>query len=967
LNNQKLSQESIDAFEHDLRKRIRGEVYFDRLTRGLYSTDASIYQIEPIAVVVPLDEADVRSAVASAAEHGISILPRGGGTSLAGQTVGASMVIDFSKHLNRILDLNIEERWVRVQPGIVRDELNASLAEHGLYFPIDLSTGNRANIGGMIGTNASGTRSILYGKTIDHVLETKNLLSSGETFEFQTLSPAQFDQKARQDNREGAILRRFKEIIETHRMEIERRYPRTARHVGGYNLDEFIHTGDWNLSKLVTGSEGTLATLLEAKLHLESLPRHTALCIAHFHELLEAIHAVPVILNHNPSAVEILDQTVTSLVRQTVGLARMADFIEGEPAAILIVEFTADSTEALKGKIAQLVAALKSRGMGYAFPERYDPAAQARVWQVRKDGLGIMLNVPGSRKPVAFIEDACVPLEALAEYITEVQNVCARHQVQGSLYAHASVGVIHVRPFLDLRQQIDIDRMKAIAEETFALVQKYEGAWSGEHGDGLVRSPFMERFFGPQLYQAFKEIKALFDPHGLMNPGKIVDAPPMDQNLRYGPRYRPQEWKTVYHYRGNNGFAAEVELCTGIGTCHKTLQGTMCPSYIATRDEEHSTRGRANALRLAMTGQLGEDGMTSERLFKAMELCLSCKACKSECPSNVDMAKLKSEFLQRYHDRRGVPLRDRLVALSSDMAAVFSGWPAPWVNAIQNTRLFRKSLEWIAGFDSRRRLPEYTREPFAKWFAGRSNRLVNPEKRVVLFDDTYINHYVPRIGQATVELLESCGYEVLLARAGCCQRPRISHGFLREAKRRGEKTLRALDRFIEQGLKVVICEPSCASALNDDLPDLIDDESLARRISENVMMIDVFLEREFRAGNLKCDFTSPYKAIAIHAHCHQESLYGSKAMKTLLSQVPGISVTEIDSGCCGMAGSFGHEKEHYDLSMKIGENRLFNQIRGLPPGAALIACGFSCRHQIADGTGVKALHWVETIRGTLGA
>jgi len=931
----------------------------------MYSTDASIYRIDPVAVVIPLDEADVRAAVATAAEQGVSILPRGGGTSLAGQAVGASLVIDFSKRLNRILEVNVQQGWVRVQPGVVRDELNAALARQGLFFPIDPSTGNRANIGGMIGNDASGARSILYGKTVDHVLETRILLSDGNILHFKEQSREEYEQVASAPSREGTIYRRFREIVEANRAEIDRRYPHRSRRVGGYNLDEFIRDDRWNLSKLMTGSEGTLGTLLEAKLRLSPLPKRTALCIVHFRDLQEAIRTVQPILKHGPSAVEIIDRTITSLVYKNPALSRMADFMEDDPEALLIVEFCGDSVEELREKTRGLIADLKSRGVGYAYPERFERAEQARVWQVRKDGLGIMLNVPGNRKPVAFIEDASVPLDALPEYVARVQAICARHRTQTALYAHASVGVIHVRPLLDLRQREDIERMKAIAEETFELVHRLGGALSAEHGDGLARSPFMERSFGPRIYQAFKEIKPLFDPANLMNPGKIVDAEPLDSHLRYGENYRPQSWKTLYHYRTHGGFTQEVELCTGIGACRKTLQGTMCPSYIATRDEEHSTRGRANALRLAMTGQLGPEALTSDRLFQAMELCLSCKSCKSECPSNVDMAKLKSEFLQRYHDRHGVSLRERMVASSSDFAPLFAGWPAPLVNRIQKTRLFRKMLEWIAGFDSRRQLPEYAREPFSQWLAKRSPRPSKSKRKVVLFRDTYLDYYTPSIGISAVELLESCGYEAIPARAGCCQRPRISHGFLREAKRIGEKTLRALDASIQQGLPVVVCEPSCASALTDDLPDLMDDEDLARRIVENVTMIDVFLHREVLAGHLSCGFTSPYREVFIHGHCHQEALYGTEAMRALLARVPGMAVTVIDSGCCGMAGSFGHEKEHYDLSMKIGEDRLFERVRQLPQGAALVACGFSCRHQIADGTGVQALHWVETIRGNV--
>lgn len=958
-----MNDAKLESFERDLRKRMRGEVSFDEVTRGIYSTDASIYRIQPVAVVAPRDEADVRAAILTAAEYHVSILPRGGGTSLAGQTVGTSLVLDFSRYMNETLEVNPEERWVRVQPGVVRDELNAGLAKHRLHFAPDPATADRANFGGMIANNSSGTRSILYGKTVDHVLEMRVLLSDGSEIELKELSGEEYAQRAALNTREGQVLSGVRGIIESNRDEIEARYPKIMRRVMGYNLDEFIKTDLWNLAKLVTGSEGTLATILEAKVNLEPLPNATSLCIPHFKDLLEAIRAVPSILPHGPSAVEIMDGTVLRMAREQLSIAPLCDFLEGEPEAILMVEFYGESQETADAKAEALASDLAALGFGYAYPIRNHPAGKARVWAVRKNGLGLMLGMKGDRKPTPFIEDAAVPVPVLHEYIGRVLAFCKSIDVPVALYAHASVGLIHVRPILDLRQRDDIERMKTISQTAFEFVKEYGGSWSGEHGDGLVRSPYMEKFYGPKIYAAFKAVKALFDPAGLMNPGKIIDAPPMDQNLRYGTTYKAEDFPTAYQYRQDGSFAAAVEMCTGVGACRKTLGGTMCPSYMATRDEEHSTRGRANALRLAMTGQFGPEGMTSERLYQVLDLCLSCKGCKSECPSNVDLAKLKGEFLQRYHDRRGLSLRDRMVAASADMAPVFSCWVAPVVNWIQETSLFKGVLESWTGVDRRRTMPRYASEPFHKWFAKRPKPAGAGSKQVVLFDDTYLNYYEPHIGRSAVELLESCGYEVLIARSGCCQRPRISHGLLREAKQEGERTLRALDAFIREGLQVVVCEPSCASALNDDLPDLIEDPQLAKRIHDNVMMIDVFLDREITSGQLHATFKSDAKNLLIHGHCHQKALYGTSSMKSVLSRVPGLSVSEVDSGCCGMAGSFGYEKEHYALSLKIGEDRLLPAVRNRAEGTTVVACGFSCRHQIADTTGVKAVHWVETLRG----
>ncbi len=844
-----MEQQELKDFERDLRNRVGGDVSFDPVTLGTYATDASIYQITPVALVLPRDEADACAAVRTAAEHNVSILPRGGGTSLSGQAVGTSMVIDFSKYMNSILELNVEQRWVRVQPGIVLDELNAALAPHGLHFAPDPATSSRATIGGMMGNNSSGTRSIIYGLTRDHVVESKILLADGTVLQLQELAPHEYENKTRADDgnhREAEILSGLKKIIEANRDEIERRFPKVLRRVQGYNLDEFARTDRWNLSKLLVGSEGTLAVSLEAKLNLEPLPKSRTLCTVHFAELLESIRAVAPILEHNPSAIEIMDADVIVRARKNLSIAPLCGFIRGDPQAILVVEFIGETQDEVERRAEALVENLRSRNVGCAWPVITRPEEQAKVWAVRKNGLGLMLGIKGDRKPLPFIEDCCVPVDVLPQYIDQVLTFCRERGVPVAMYAHASVGTIHVRPILNLKLQSDIDNLKAISEFAFGLVTKYGGSWSGEHGDGRVRSPFLKEFFGEQLYDALREVKRLFDPAGLMNPGVIIDPDPMDQNFRYGTSYTTPADSTKFHYREDGVFAAAVEMCTGVGACRQTLAGAMCPSYRATRDEEHSTRGRANALRLAMTGQLGPDGMTSRRLFDVMDLCLSCKSCKSECPSNVDLARLKSEFLHKYWDAHGTPLREKLVAGSPKLACMVAGWKAPFVNLIQQSWLFRKTLETVVGFDSRRPLPQYAREPFPRGFARRAKPDGRQPGKVVLFDDTYINYHETKVGVAAVELLESCGFEVVLAQAGCCQRPRISHGFLRDAKMDGENTLRNLDRYVRQGLQIVVCEPSCCSALTDDLPDLVDDESLGLRIKENVMMIDLFLARQLR-------------------------------------------------------------------------------------------------------------------------
>lgn len=998
--------------EQELRREIKGDVSFSDQMRGIYATDASIYQILPVGVVLPRDDEDVIHAVRIAAEHGIPVLPRGSGTSLNGQATGPCLVIDFTKHMNRVLEFNLQERWVRVQPGVVLDELNEFLKKFNLHFAPDPATSNRATIGGMIGNNSSGSKSVIYGITKDHVLETRTLLSDGSILNFKEFRinapgtgigrsamtedgkppvPGHPGEKGQILSRRGTeIMEGFTQIIEKNRDAIKEAYPGIMRRVQGYNLDAFIDKESWNFSDLLTGSEGTLGIILGAKLKLMPLPKHKILCTVHFNDLLDCIRNVAPMLEHSPSAVEILDEDLINTARSSHTIAPLCDWIEGNPKGILIVEFFGDSVTEVRAKAEKLAGDLRGRKIGYAWPILEDSDAQARVWAVRKNGLGIMMRIEGEAKPIGFIEDAAIPLEFLPEYIENILKYCRDLDVKVIMYAHASVGLIHVRPVLNLKMQEDIEKMKSIAGRSFELVKLYNGSISGEHGDGRIRSPFLEGFFGREVYQAFREVKNLFDPSGILNPGIIVDPAPMDADLRYGTDYSSPRLETVYNYREQGNFAAAVETCSGVGVCRQNLGGLMCPSYRATRDEEHSTRGRANALRMTMTGQLDKADFSDPELFRIMDLCLSCKGCKSECPTNVDVARLKSEYLNIHHRENGIALRDRFVSMSTNLARVFSGWKAPIINAVQRTTAFRKILEWTVGIDSRRILPAYAPVRFHRWYHRRHNRdkpgnpsqsdgtnearthqaleksdIIRPA--VVLFDDTYMNYHQVDVGISAVELLESCGYDVILAKAGCCQRPGISHGFLDKAKREGEKTLRNLNKYIDEGLKIVVCEPGCASALTDDLPDLIDDRELGDRIKKNVLMIDLFLENELREGKIDVSFTSAFKKLVVHGHCHQKSLYGTSAMERILNTIPDLDVEVLDSGCCGMAGSFGYEKEHFELSMKVGEDRLFPAIRNMEGDAQLVACGFSCRHQISDATGMKAKHWVEVLRGRLKA
>jgi FAD/FMN-containing dehydrogenase/Fe-S oxidoreductase len=917
----------------------------------MYATDASHYQVMPSCVVVPKDVSDVSAVMKIANEHRVPITGRGAGTSLAGQTFGPGIVLDFSKHMNQVLEVNAEERWARVQPGIVRDHLNAQLAEHGLFFAPDPATTSRATLGGMINNNSSGMRSVKYGMTIDHVVALRVMLADGEIVELDTLAG---------DGRAGELRGAVLQLVDQHRGEIESRYPKVMRRVSGYALDALLDQHGRNLAHLIVGSEGTLGLVLEAKVKLVPVPGATALCIVHFDDLVESLRHVPAMLEHNPSAIELLDEIIVSESLTNPSTKSYADFYEGTPNCVQVVELMADTQDEATRLCHTFAEDMKARGIGTAHVIRETPKQIAEVWELRRLGVGLQSNIGGRKKTLDFVDDACVPVEHLAEYVERLRDVCTEHGVRMPICCHASVGVLHPKPMLDLHEEKDRQKMKAIADAAFDMVVGYGGSWSGEHGDGLVRGQYIQRFFGDTLYQAFREIKDLFDPNNLMNPGKIVDTPKIDEHLRHGtPDYelRLAEVKSNFRYDEHGGFGLSVEQCNGVGACRKVGKGTMCPSYMATKDEDASTRGRANALRLAMTGQLGDQGLAGDGIMDAMELCLSCKACKAECPNAVDMSKMKADVLQMRHDKHGRPLGAKLVAKMPAMAKRFAGPLAPLVNVIQSSKLVRRLVQSVAGIDARRAYPKLTRHPMPGVSASPSS----PNgRRVVLFNDTYTNFYEPGIGRSAIDLLSACGYDVVIADAGCCQRPAISKGLLRDAKRGGEATLRKLLPYADQGLPILFLEPSCASAIADDLPDLVEDRALGEAVKANCHMLDDFIAAALDAGELNGRFVAEGDLL-IHGHCHQKALFGTRGMHRLFESIEGLNFSEVDSGCCGMAGSFGYE--HYDLSMQIGEQRLFPAVREAKRrGASVCANGTSCRHQISDGCDVQAKHWVELVR-----
>ena len=938
---------------------MRGEVRFDPVARSLYATDASLYQIEPYGVVFPRDEADVAAALQVASEHGVPLLPRGGGTSLAGQTVGEAIVIDVSRHMRALLAVDAPSRTARVQSGVVRDRLNADLAPHGLQFTPDVSTSDRATVGGMVANNSAGTRSIKYGKAVDQVIAMRVMLADGSVRDLEAVEGAALDARLRAGGIEGDAYRTVHRIVHHHADEIAARYPKVMRRVGGYNLDELVPGRPFNLAKLIAGSEGTLALILDVTLALHPVPRRRVLAMLHFDSLVAALEAVPAINRHGPSAVELFDRDLFDLGRRNPALAPQLHWLRGEPAAVLSVEFDGPDEAALREQLGGLRDDAEVSRRCYAVYEAVSAEAQREIIDVRRKGLGIYATVKGAAKPIPGIEDAAIPVDRLASYVPQVLEVCTRHGVQVVMYGHASVGVLHLRPLIDLKTSAGVASYRAIADEVFELVRAHGGSWSGEHGDGLSRSEKNRELFGDTLYEAFRELKHAFDPHGLLNPGKIVDAPPMTEHLRYGARYPAPQLATVLDFTEQEGLLGAVEMCTGVGACRKEGVGTMCPSYMATRDEEHSTRGRANVLRDAITGRL-PGGLTSEAVKGVLDLCLACKACKAECPSQVDMAKVKYEFLQRYYDDHGTPLGARAIAALPRIAPLAQAL-APVVNATLAARPVRWLNERLLGIDRRRTLPAFAPQRFDRWFDQREPPDAGSRRRVALYADTWTMFNDAGPGRAAVQVLEALGYRVELVPYVCCGRPLISKGLLRRARTQAERVLDALTPFAREGVSIVGLEPSCVTALRDDLRDLVPGER-STLVAQGTQMLEQFLAKEWTSGALDPSqhFLPSDTPTLLHGHCQQKAVLGTSATRAVLGWA-STQVRELDAGCCGMAGSFGYE--HHDLSLRIGEQRLFPAVR--EHEGDTVACGFSCRHQIADGTGRTAVHLSEALASAL--
>jgi FAD/FMN-containing dehydrogenase/Fe-S oxidoreductase len=933
------------------------DVRFDNVSRALYSTDASVYQIEPIGVALPRSRDELRRIVQVCARLDCPITMRGGGTSQAGQAVGHGLVVDTSKHLNDVLEVNATERWARVEPGVVLDELNAKLRQHGLRFAPDISTASRATIGGMMANNSSGARSIVYGKTIDHVIEQDVVLSDGSVAVFGPVTGQQLSDKRAGNSLEARCYRLVSELAERHREEIDRRFPKVLRRVGGYNLDEFTSGRPFNLAKLMVGSEGTLGVVLSAKLSLVPLPKAKAVLAIQFDHLLDSLAATPLILRHSPSAVEVMDKSILDYTRKSAALeALRRSFIEGDPAALLCVEFYGDRAEDLPPRLDALERALRENGLGYRFFHALDLNQQARIWSLREAGLGLSMAMRDDAKSISFVEDTAVAPERLRDYIERFLAVVARHGTTAGVYAHASVGCLHVRPVVNMKTEAGVRQFEAIANDISDLVLEYGGALSGEHGDGLVRGPFMAKMFGPVLYDAFRTIKTTFDPKGIFNPGKIVDAPPITANLRFGPRYAARNPPTYFDY-AEGGLAGAIEMCSGLGACRKTLEGTMCPSYMATREEQHSTRGRANVLRLTIAGRLGEAGLGDAGVYDTLDLCLECRACKAECPVGVDVARFKSEFLADYWQRHGLSREARVLGHARTVAA-WGSRLAPLSNWVAASRAVRTLNERLLGLDRRRRVPRFRRTTLSSLV-----RAPQDQADTLLFNDTFTNYYDPEIGVAAIRVLEAAGRRTALASNQCCGRPQISKGLLRQARDLAARNADALYQDAAAGRPIVFCEPSCLSAVREDAPALLRGE--ARRRAETVASASVLFEEFASTIASQLPLRPGPASILLHGHCHQKSMSLVPTSMSLLARIPGTRVVDLDAGCCGMAGSFGYARDHYDLSRAIGERRLFPAVRSKAADAVVVAAGTSCRHQIADFTGETAVHPAVLLAGLL--
>jgi FAD/FMN-containing dehydrogenase/Fe-S oxidoreductase len=964
-----VAEGAVRDLERRLQRDLDGDVGFDDYTRHLFSRDASMYSITPVGVVFPRHVGDVAAAVAAAAGHGVPVIPRGAGTSLAGQTVGAGLVLDMSRHMNRITEIDPGGRTALVEPGVVQDQLNRAAAAHGLMFGPDTSTSNRATIGGMIGNNSAGSGSIRYGMTIDHVRELDVVLSDGSRARLGSADEAEWERRATLAGLEGALYRELPRILRANAAAIASGFPGFWRRAGGYRLDRLMtDESRHDLAKFVVGSEGTLVVATRALVDLVPKPGRTVIAVGHFTSTPAAIAATQDALSCDPAAVELMDRMILDLSREKIEYASLGAILHGDPEALLFVSFTGDDEAELRGRLDRLTALWKRHGHGYHTLRAVTPAQQGSLLKVRKAGLGLLMAASeGTRRPIAFVEDTAVDPVHLADYTRRFKEVLDRHGMKAGFYGHCSVGCLHIRPFVDLTDPGEVSRMRAVAEEIKDLVREYGGANSSEHGDGLARSEFNRELFGDGLYEAMRAVKRLFDPSNQLNPGKIVDAPAMTDNLRDPALAASAPLRTRLSFEVTGGMRGAADRCMNIGLCRKSDAGVMCPSYMATRREEDSTRGRANALVKALSEPDPRKALGDERLHEVLDLCLMCKACKSECPLGVDMAALKSEALSHYHDRHGVPARSRVFGAIRTLNRLGSA-TAPLSNLPGRSRVVRALLDRLLGIAPARPLPSFARHNLVRWFRGHGTPAAPaPLGQVTFLADSFTTFTEPDIGQAAIELLERSGWRVRLEAAGCCGRSSLSKGLLGQATDDARTLTRALHEKTEPGSPIVGCEPSCLMTLRDEYQAMLPGDPAAADVSGRVRQAEELLVEAIDAGRLRLreDSWLAGRRLLYHGHCHQKAEVGTAATVALLNRIPGVTVEELDAGCCGMAGSFGFESEHYDLSMTVGGDRLFPAIAAEPDTTVVVATGVSCRQQIFHGTSRDAWHPVQLIRQAL--
>lgn len=966
-----------------LKSSFQGDIYTDRMLRLLYATDASAYQELPLAVAIPKTESDIASLIRFARQYKIGLIPRTAGTSLAGQVVGSGIVVDVSRHFTKILSLDATRRTVRVQPGVIRNELNTFLKPHGLLFGPETSTANRAMLGGMFGNNSCGSNSVVYGSTRDHVISARGFLSDGSEATFGPLTEAEFHAKCNgpADKLETRIYQRIRDLLgdKENREEIARSFPKPSipRRNTGYALDLLMDAAvfdpssdkPFNLCKLLCGSEGTLFFATELELNCIPLPPdESVLLCAHFETVNQALRANLIALQFKPYASELIDRFILECTKRNLAQMRNRSFVQGDPGAILVVELRDESPEVLASTAARLERDLKAAGLGYAYPLLFGNDGN-KVWELRRAGQGLLSNIPGDTKPVEVCEDTAVDVHDLPDYITEFDALMRnRFGIECVYYAHAGSGELHTRPMVNLKTAEGNRLFREIAESIAALVKKYRGSLSGEHGDGRLRGEFIEFMVGPKAFALIREIKSLFDPDNLFNPGKIVDTPPMNSALRHMPGEPNPEYDTYFDFSAQQGVLRAAEACNGSGDCRKTqiAGGTMCPSYMATRNERDTTRARANILRHTLTHPARKNPFDSEEIHAVMDLCLSCKGCKSECPSNVDMAKLKAEFLQNYYDANGIPMRSCMIGSFAGTAAFFS--KAPWLwNFATQTPLISHLLKSLSGFSQKRSLPPLSSSTAFKQITKASRHTPSPSRTVgslYLYLDEFTNFSEAEIGLATYELLSALGYTVHVLHHPQSARALLSKGFLKEARALAEANVTFFADKVSASSPLVGIEPSAILGFRDEFPDLLRGElqSKAKSLAPNCLLLEEFLAAEIKAGRITADsFDSTPREIHLHGHCHQKALTDLQTAVTALSLPKGHTVSVIPSGCCGMAGSFGYEREHYALSQQIGELVLFPYIRNISSSAIVAASGTSCRHQIKDTIGRRALHTAEIL------